>query len=80
MVTGGTVFPHKTCHKVSWVWPNNITESQIDHIGISRKFRGSVLNVRNKRRADIGSDHHLMVANCRFKILAKEDWNKKKEI
>jgi len=26
--------------------------------------------VRNKRGADIGSDHHLMIANFRFKILA----------
>jgi hypothetical protein len=72
--------PHnETCHKVSWVWPNYITESQIDHIAISIIFR-SVLNMRNKRGADIGSDHHLMVTNCRFKILAKEDWKKKKEI
>ena len=26
--------------------------------------------MRNKRGADIGSDHHLMIANFRFKILA----------
>jgi hypothetical protein len=26
--------------------------------------------LRNKRGADIGSDHHLMIANFRFKILA----------
>jgi hypothetical protein len=26
--------------------------------------------VRNKRGADIGSDHHLMVADFRLKILA----------
>ena len=26
LIIGGTVFPHKTCHKVSWVSPDNITE------------------------------------------------------
>ena len=70
LIIGGTVFPHKTCHKVSWVSPDNITENQIDHIAISKRFRSSLLDVRNKRGADIGSDHHLMIANFRFKILA----------
>ena len=70
LITGGTVFPHKTCHKVLWVSPDNITENQTDHIAISKRFRRSLLDVRNKRGADIGSDHHLMIANFRFKILA----------
>ena len=82
LIIGGTVFPHKTCHKVSWVSPDNITENQIDHIAISKIFRRSLLDVRNKGGADIGSDHHLMIANFRFKILAsrKKLKNKKKEI
>jgi len=70
LITGGTVFPHKTCHKVSWVSPHNVTENQIDHIAISKRFRRSLLDVRNKTGADISSDHHLMIANFRFKILA----------
>jgi hypothetical protein len=70
LIIGGTVFPHNTCHKVLWVSPDNITENQIDHIAISKRFRRSVLDVRNKRGADIGSDHHLMIADFRFKILA----------
>jgi len=48
LIIGGTVFPHKTCHKVSWVSPDNITENQIDHIAISKRFRRSLLDVRNK--------------------------------
>ena len=52
----GTVFPHKTCHKVSWVSPDNITENQIDHITISKRLRKSLLDARNKRGADTGSD------------------------
>jgi len=31
--------------------------------------------VRNKRGADIGSDHHLMIANRRFKILSARKKN-----
>jgi hypothetical protein len=70
LINGGTVFPHKTCHKVPWVSPDNITESQIAYIAISKRFRRSPLDVRNKREADIASDQHLMIANFRFKILA----------
>jgi len=70
LIIGGTVFPHKTCHKVSWISPDNITENQIDHIAISKRFKRSLLDVRNKRGAEVGSDHHLIIANFRFKILA----------
>jgi len=70
LIIGGTVFPHKTCHKMSWVLPDNVTENQIHPTAISKRFRRSVLDVRNKRGADTGSDHRLMIANFRFKILA----------
>jgi len=50
--------------------PDYRRENQIDHTTISKRFRSSLLHVRNKRGADVGSDHHLMIANFRFKILA----------
>lgn len=44
-----------------------MTENQTDHITVSRRFRKS-LDVRNKRGADIGSDHHSIVSQFRIKI------------
>lgn len=70
LVIGGTLFPHPRVHKVTWVSPDGRTENQIDHITISRKWRGSLLDVRNKRGADIASDHHLVLATIRIKISA----------
>lgn len=60
-VIGGSVFPHKYSHKITWCSPNNRDETQIDHICVSRRHRRCLLDVRNKRSADIGSDHHLIV-------------------
>jgi hypothetical protein len=31
LIIGGTVFPHKTCHKVSWVSLDIVTGNQTDH-------------------------------------------------
>lgn len=76
LVIGGTLFPHPDCHKVTWVSPDHVTQNQIDHIAISRKFRSSLLDVRNKRGADIWSDHHLILATLRIKVLV----NKKKQL
>lgn len=53
---GGSVFSHKNSHKITWVSPRTGIETRIHHICVSRKFFYINNNVRNKRRADIGSD------------------------
>ena len=49
LVIGGSIFPHKCIHKATW---NHVTENQIDHICISRKFRRSWRDVRVMRDAE----------------------------
>lgn len=68
LVIGGTVFPHKPIHKATWISPDRITENQIDHICVTRKFRRSLPDVRVKRGADDGSDHHLLAAKIKLKL------------
>lgn len=65
---GGTLFPHKAEHKVTWVSPDSRTQNQIDHICISAKWSNTLCDVRNKRGADIGSDHHMLMGSLRIKF------------
>lgn len=44
------------------------TKSQVDHIAISKTWRESLLDVRNKRGEDVGSDHFLVIGEIRIKI------------
>ncbi len=59
LAVGGTLFQHKTIHKLTWKSPDGSTESQIDHIIINNRWRRSLNDVRVRRAADVGSDHHL---------------------
>ncbi|KAK9680140.1 Endonuclease-reverse transcriptase [Popillia japonica] len=70
LIIGGTQFPHKDVHKVTWTSPDQQTQNQIDHIAISKKWRGCLNDVRNKRSADVGSDHHLLIGKIKLKLSA----------
>ncbi|KAM9354321.1 uncharacterized protein KZ484_012474 isoform 1-T2 [Pholidichthys leucotaenia] len=68
LVIGGTIFSHKTIHKLTWVSPDGRTRNQIDHIAINQKWRGSATDVRALRGADAGSDHHLILCKLQLKL------------
>ena len=72
LVLGGSVFPHRRIHKVTWLSPAQSTENQINHFHISKKFRRSLRDVRVKRGADVASNHHLVIANLKLKL--KRNW------
>jgi hypothetical protein len=70
LVIGGTVFNHKDIHKVTWHSNDGVTRNQIDHISISRKWRGSLLDVRVFRGAEVHSDHKLLVGTIKIRLAA----------
>ena len=67
LVIGGTLFPPKKSHKLTWRSPDGITENQIDHVAINKTWRSSLQDTRVMRSADAGSDHHLVVAVIKIK-------------
>ena len=48
---------------ITW-WPDR----ESDWLCINRKFRRSLDNVRILRGADVGSDHHLIIAMVKIKL------------
>lgn len=67
LVVAGTLFPHCDIHKLTWYSPIDRDKNQIDHL-INGMWRGSLLDVRVKRGADVGSDHQLVTAMVRLKL------------
>ncbi|VDP44424.1 unnamed protein product [Schistosoma margrebowiei] len=75
LVIGSTISPHKRIHKATWISPDHTTENQIDHICINKKFGRTMEDMRTRRRDDIASDHHLVLANLKLKL--KKHWKSK---
>ena len=65
---GGSIFQHKSIHKGTWRSPDGRTVNQIDHICFPARWASSLRHVRVYRRADVASDHYLLIASIRLKL------------
>ena len=72
LVIGGTLFTHRDIHKLTWISPNGRDRNQMDHLMINGMWRRSLLDVRTKRSADVGSNHHLVTALIQMKLKKTE--------
>ena len=73
LVIGGTIFSHRKCHKTTWVSPDRLTENQIDHVMVRQRYRSSLQDVKVRRGADIGSDHHLIVTKIKMRLFTRNN-------
>jgi hypothetical protein len=63
------MFPHRNVHKFTRTSPDGNTHNQIDHILIRHS---SILDVRSFRVADYNTDHCLVVAKIRERLVVSE--------
>ena len=78
LVIGGTIFPHKTVHKQTWISPDTHTKNQIDHFTINKKWRSSLVDLRAYKGSDVNSDHHLLIAKVKLKLRNPDNQPKSK--
>ena len=68
MCIENTLFKHKRIHTYTWTSADSRTKNQIDYILINQKWRSSLLDVKTRRGANIGSDHELLTGKLRLKF------------
>ena len=72
LVIESTIFPHRQCHKATWVSFDKQTENQIDHVMVRQRYRSSLQDVRVRRGVDLGSDHHLVVTKIKMRLSTRK--------
>jgi len=80
LVIVGSLFKHRNIQKITWTSPNARDRNQIDHIIISGRYRGSLMDTRAMRGADANSDHHMVMGKVRLKLCSTKRKMKERTI
>ena len=75
LVCANSQFRHRTCHKLTFFSCDGHTKKQIDHFLVHRSYRSIVNDVHVYTRADIQSDHKLVVAHIKLHLrVRRSQW------
>jgi hypothetical protein len=66
------MFHHRNIHKYNWTSPDGNTHNHIEYILIDKRRHSSVLFVRSFRAADCDTDHYLVVAKIRERLVVNK--------
>jgi hypothetical protein len=69
LIVKRTTFPHRNIHKFNWTSPDGKKHNEIGFILIGRRRRFSILDVQTFRAADCDTDHYLVVAKIRKRLV-----------
>src|SRR5215469_13791909 len=67
-IIGNTWFRHHPRHLWTWKSPGDRSQSQIDYITISKRFRNELTQVKAYNGADCSSDHVPVIATMKLKL------------
>jgi hypothetical protein len=69
VIVRSTTFLYRDINKHTWTSPDGIIHSQIDQVLIDKRRHANILDVRSFRGANCHTDHYLVVAKLRERIL-----------
>jgi hypothetical protein len=72
LVAKSTMFPHRKIGKYTRTSPEGNTHNQIDNVLIDIRRHSSILDVRSFRVGDCDTDHYLVVANVRERLVVSK--------
>src|SRR5215510_15103928 len=79
LLVKSTMFPHRNVHKYTWTSPDWKTHNQIDNVLIDRRWHSSIVDVRSFRGADCDTDHYLVVAKVRERLVIRKQGAQKSD-
>ena len=76
LVIANTLFQQYKRTLYTWTSPDGQHWNQIDYILCSQRWRGSIQSTKIRPGVDCGSDHELLITNCRLKLkkIEKTAW------
>ena len=69
LVIANTLFQQHKRRLYTWTSPDDQHQNQIDYILCSQRWRSSIQSAKIRPGADCGSDHELLIAKFRLKLM-----------